>query len=114
MARRDQGPPLPQVQHAARNPAIVAWEAGRAFVRHVFIVTSLLCQVSAETHKLWAQELAEKVQRRVDRTSKRTEWASRLEAAAMAAPVVRHTYQVVCAALSNIPARLSLNVAQGM
>ncbi|KAK9834039.1 hypothetical protein WJX81_005023 [Elliptochloris bilobata] len=40
-------------------------------------------QASAETHKIWAMELAERVQRRVERTSKRSEWASRLEAAAL-------------------------------
>ena len=47
-------------------------------------------QASAETHKLWAAELAAKAQRRVERISKKTEWASRLEAAALAEPVVRH------------------------
>ena len=47
-------------------------------------------QASAETHKLWAAELAAKAQRRVERISKKSEWASRLEAAALAEPVVRH------------------------
>ena len=62
-------------------------------------------QASAETHKLWAAELAAKAQRRVERISKKTEWASRLEAAALAEPVVRHTS-------SNFPATLGVRVTQ--
>lgn len=53
-------------------------------------ISTLCWQASAETHKLWAAELAAKAQRRVERLSKKTEWASRLEAAALAEPVVRH------------------------
>ena len=71
---------------AASAPPLWVWEALYRLLEQVCAV-----QASAETHKLWAAELAAKAQRRVERISKKTEWASRLEAAALAEPVVRHT-----------------------
>ena len=86
MARRDQGPPLPQVRKAL-------WEVRPHSFAALLECTACLylaAQVSAETQREWARELAAKVQKRVDRTSKHAEWASRLEAAAMQ-PLVRRS-----------------------
>ncbi|BDA41576.1 hypothetical protein COCOBI_02-3570 [Coccomyxa sp. Obi] len=39
-------------------------------------------KVSEETRQQWAKEIADKVQRKVERSSKRVDWAERLEKAA--------------------------------